>query len=413
MSDLLKNPKICGACDKPGCKQWCACKLVYYCGAECQGKHWPTHKEGCTIWLAKKISKARMEHGNDSLEVSEALFEGAEELRSQGRYRDAEKRYLNALRIAAELLGEESFLVGQGSRGLGRLYVEMGRYDEAMEKFLGSYQIMRIEKGERSIEAADVLCDFGTTLRSQGKSEEALSRLEEAQSILEEAVGPEHPYLCRAIGGKAMCFDEMGRLQEARAAYEEVHRINLRVDGDVADSHKNLGNIFLHLGMLDEAKADFEQLLKIMRRVHGERHPHVANAFNGIAHVLRHQGNHDEAIEVYKKALKIRRRVLGEDHKKVAESLDNIGFVYFDQAKYGEALEMFREALEVFRRALGIDHEQNALVLYNISKAQFSSDDPFGGLQSIREANRIYTLLGINNEQSRNAAALLSNLSHG
>jgi len=69
MSDLLENPRICGACNKPGCKLECACKLVFYCGAECQGKQWPTHKKECTAWLAKKIRETRREHGKDSPEV--------------------------------------------------------------------------------------------------------------------------------------------------------------------------------------------------------------------------------------------------------------------------------------------------------------------------------------------------------
>ena len=62
MSELLANPKICGACNKPGCSLKCACKLVFYCGEECQRAHWPTHKKDCRLALAKKVKDAKREH---------------------------------------------------------------------------------------------------------------------------------------------------------------------------------------------------------------------------------------------------------------------------------------------------------------------------------------------------------------
>src|SRR6056300_1585300 len=102
MSHLLKNPKLCGACNTPGCKLKCACKLVFYCGPECQGKHWPTHKKGCTVALAKKIREAKREHGNADMTVARARVDAGEELRSQGRYRDAERCYVEARRITLE-----------------------------------------------------------------------------------------------------------------------------------------------------------------------------------------------------------------------------------------------------------------------------------------------------------------------
>ena len=113
MADLLENPKICGACNKAGCELKCACKLVFYCGAECQGKHWPAHKKVCTVSLAKKIRHARREHGKDDVALGQARLDAAEELRMQGRYKDAERCYLDARRICAEVLGGGQ-LAGRG-----------------------------------------------------------------------------------------------------------------------------------------------------------------------------------------------------------------------------------------------------------------------------------------------------------
>ena len=105
MSDLPKNPKIFGFCGEPGCKPKYACKLVFYCGEECQRNHWPDHKEGCTVNLARKITGAREEHVRDGEEVGRSKFEAAEKLKLQGRYEEAKQCCPAALRIYSKLEG--------------------------------------------------------------------------------------------------------------------------------------------------------------------------------------------------------------------------------------------------------------------------------------------------------------------
>ena len=130
-----------------------------------------------------------------------ARFDAAKELQGQGRYREAERCYLDARRIFAEVEGEESFNIGRVSGILGDMYGVMGRYEEAMTLLHESLRIARITQGERSEEAAAALRCTGVTLSDQGKHNEALARLEEAHSILKEAVGPEQSLLADVIQG--------------------------------------------------------------------------------------------------------------------------------------------------------------------------------------------------------------------
>ena len=37
----------CFVCKKEGAKHCSRCRLIYYCGVECQKKDWPLHKLKC------------------------------------------------------------------------------------------------------------------------------------------------------------------------------------------------------------------------------------------------------------------------------------------------------------------------------------------------------------------------------
>lgn len=72
-----------------------------------------------------------------------------------------------------------------------RQYREMGKHEEAMAELEEGLRIMRSTKGERSADAGTAFGSIGDALFDQGKVEEAREKLEEAHSILKEAVGTE------------------------------------------------------------------------------------------------------------------------------------------------------------------------------------------------------------------------------
>ena len=57
--------KACVVCGTPDCKHTCPCKQAFYCGQECQRKHWRKHKLMCAVFLAKKdmtVSQQQQQH---------------------------------------------------------------------------------------------------------------------------------------------------------------------------------------------------------------------------------------------------------------------------------------------------------------------------------------------------------------
>ena len=451
MAELLKNPKICGACDKPDCKLKCACKLVFYCGAECQGKDWPNHKKKCSVALVKKMKAAKREHaGTNDLAVADARVNAGEVLRTQGRHREAERCYLEAYRIYKEVDGPDSLRLGMICRGIGEMYGTMARFDESMEMLREAARIFRVADGERGCHMGRVLRTMTETLRLNNKFKEALATCEEAKSIILENLGPEHEELGYLLTAEGNCYSGMGKQEKARVAYEESLRIKRITHGDDSDSvanclqvknpaarrnpkirfracihacvrgdregllacHRaiycrftekrihfvagwqNLGHIFMGMGKLEEARSHYEETLKIKRRVHGEKHHHVANALGSIAKVLRKQGDLEGALKMLKKALKIVRKVLGDSHRDVAMFMVEVADVHEGLEQHEESVQVREEVLEVYSRAYGIDTEGHADVYLHMARSQVCCGSADGALHSIKESIRIYRKIG-------------------
>lgn len=75
----------------------------------------------------------------------------------------------------------------------------MGRYDESLELLREGLRIRRRIHGNRSAHTAQLLKTIATMLGLQGKLEEALEKLEEAQSIFKGSPGPEKASLANLL----------------------------------------------------------------------------------------------------------------------------------------------------------------------------------------------------------------------
>jgi tetratricopeptide (TPR) repeat protein len=353
--------------------------------------------------------------GKDDAAVGQEHHLAANALRRQGQYKDAELRYLEARRIAQDVLVEGSEVVGDLSLNLGNMYGEMGKYKEALVEIEKGLQIMRSAKGERSMEAGSALHCIGGILLTQGNLEGALQRLLEARNILLEAVGPDHPLRRAVLQSLGSCYDRMGRPGDAGVARREASRIAKITEGDgpsdgeqAAKTLENLGHDFSDMGDLPNAMGTYEEALKEYCLVHGDSHPNAAYARNNIAGILVQRGQLQLALEQLETALTIKEDVLGEDHVGVAHVFKNVGTVFDRLGDHKQAKKMYKKSLAIFARALGrIDCYQIADVRDSLARSMALSCDLRGALENARESMRIYTKLGLNNQDSQATNGLL------
>ncbi|HVG01257.1 MAG TPA: tetratricopeptide repeat protein, partial [Nitrospira sp.] len=93
----------------------------------------------------------------------------------------------------------------------------------------------------------------------------------------------------------------------------------------------NLGNVHQEMGRLTDAQAAYEQVLAI--------NPDHAEAHNNLGVVLKAQGRLDAAAEAYRRAIRLK-----PSH---AEAQNNLGLVLMEQGRVVEAIPCFERALQL------------------------------------------------------------------
>jgi tetratricopeptide (TPR) repeat protein len=156
-------------------------------------------------------------------------------LAAQGKDAEAERHYVEALRLRPKLEGAH--------HGLGNVLVNLGRADEAVAHYLEAIRIKPDYAGANY--------DLAITLARQGKTSEAVARYNEAIRL--------KPDYAEAHNNLGMLLGTQGRVDEALAHFSEA----LRIRPDFANAHNNMGILLAKQGKTDEAIEHFNEALRI------------------------------------------------------------------------------------------------------------------------------------------------------
>jgi tetratricopeptide (TPR) repeat protein len=107
-------------------------------------------------------------------------------LQEEGKLREAEKLYREALAVEVKLFGKDDYGVGGTLGGLGRTLAGQGRLDEAESLLRQSVVIQREARGDDYLGRIWVLLSFERVLRKQGKLLDAKTALREAIKLFQE-----------------------------------------------------------------------------------------------------------------------------------------------------------------------------------------------------------------------------------
>ncbi len=205
--------------------------------------------------------------------------------------------------------------------------------------------------------------------------------LDVAVEVIEDVLGPDHPYTLAVRNNLAGAYDSVGRFAEAIDAWEELLLDCQRVLG--ADHpvtltvRNNLAGVYKSVGRFSEAIELFEQVLAERERVLGPDHPYTLNTRNNLASVYKSAGRFGEAIDGWEELLPDCQRVLGADHPYTLKTRNNLAVAYDSVGRFSEAIELFEQVLAERERVLGPDHPYTLNTRNNLASV-YKSAGRFG-----------------------------------
>jgi non-specific serine/threonine protein kinase/serine/threonine-protein kinase len=282
---------------------------------------------------ATQAEAARAREAEAAQQVSDflvGLFEESDPQEAQGRPISAREVLDRGADEITSELQNQPVLQARLLATMGRVYTNMGLFDEAQPLLERSLALRETELGRDDLDVAESLQRLAWLLREKGDYAEAGPLLERTITIREQHLGPDHP--------------------------------------DVADGLVALGANFLQQGRYGESQPLLEQALDIQERVLVPDAPEVARTVTNLAILFYRQKRYAEAEPFFERSLAIRERTLDPGDTRLATSLNNLGGLYFDQQKYEEAERAYERARSIWEKALEPNHPDIAKVINNLAE---------------------------------------------
>ncbi len=254
---------------------------------------------------------------------------------------------------------------------IGRLYFEIGIYDQAETMHRAALAIHRKLFDPESREVAASLNGLGLALDKRGRAPEAENPLRESLDIRRRLFGHEHADVASSLNDLATALRHQKKLAEAEALTREALAIRRKLFGndslEAADTLHNLAIVLGDEGKKSECEATALEMLAMRRRLLGAEHPLVAAALADVAWAATVSGKLDEAESAGEKALAMQRKLLGDEHPEVARSLNLLGQLLKKQDNLPESHAVLKAALSIQRKVLGEDHLDVLYTLRSLS----------------------------------------------
>jgi serine/threonine protein kinase len=172
-------------------------------------------------------------------------------------------------------------------------------------------------------------------------------------------------------------------LDDANRALELKQRVLGPDHYSVAETYKQLGDLYVVLARFPEALDSYGRSLAIFERSLGPDHPTIARAIVGLADAHGESGDHERAVAEYQRALAALKR-LRPDHADLPGVYNNMGSELQALGRSEEALEDYRRALEGWQKRLGPSFE-TVTARFNVAQALLDLKRPSEALAQFEQ----------------------------
>lgn len=351
---------------------------LFAIGLALAGALWQWHVAGVERDRAQVQREAAEREAMKSREVSDflvGLFEQADPGEALGE-RITARQLLEIGIERAGLLDGQPAVQSEMYRVLGRVEMNLGDYDSALELAQSALEVYRTEHGELLPEAAATVVQLGDIHLQGGRPSEAIEHYRRGLAMLEAVDSELAVEALHGLGGALLNSGD--RLEEAIEVLERALVLGQRIVPEtplVASVHNNLGGAAFYDGRYDDAIDHFERAVRLLTQHFGTDHPRVLFSQTNLAWLLMEQARYAEAEAMLAALIDAQERMLGAAHPHRAANLNTMGSLHWRQDRTVEAIEWWERALDARVAAFGADHPDVAGTQNSLARAAVSQGD--------------------------------------
>ena len=296
-----------------------------------------------------------------------------------GRLEEAEPIQREVLALEEARHGLQALPVATASNGLASIVESQGDMAEAEALYRRAISIRRTA-GDRSTDLAANLNNLAGLLMDRGENGEAVLALEEALSIVEAELGPDHPYAGFALSALGRAQQGLGEMDHALASYDRAVGIGREALGNthpfVASALHNRATLLRDTGRADAALIAFREALEVRRAGLPEGHADVAYSLTGLGNALTEAGRVEEGELLLREAVTIRREALPSPHWLTAIAEGYLGIALGALSRFSEAEPLLTTSYEVLRQEFGPDNERTLRAAQRLAEFYSTANRP-------------------------------------
>jgi len=301
------------------------------------------------------------------------MFEQADPTHSRGRdITVREMLDIGSRRIVAQLK-EQPDTQAHLQATVGRVYANLGLYDEAEPLLRDSIAVRTQLYGAQNPETAASKQYLGDALLNKKDYSNAAPLLEEALAINRRAFGNRGIKLAASLRSAGELRQEQQNLAAAEQLFRESLQVlaatsptnladKLALDAETSATLNRIAILLEKKGAFADAEAMYRRALSLSENTLGQDHPTVAFLTHNLAIAIERQGRLTEAQPLFSASLELYRKVFGPEHSETLAAMTNYAAFLHRVRQLDAAEENYRAALTLSQKVLG---ERHSLVGYN------------------------------------------------
>lgn len=299
------------------------------------------------------------------------LYDRANDLYYSGRYREAEKIFLNVLELYENQFGRQHKETLRPINRLGRTYSRLRENEKALHYLQEAYIITNKLYGAESPEAAYCLIDIGHSYAQMFEPDRANRSYSKALAIIEKTYGKESSRTANLLMNIGSAYQKKADYFDAERYYLRAFEIFSKVsEPDSEDFNRiysNMGYMYRKKGDLEKALDFGVKALEIKLKNYAPGHPSVGKYYRNIGRVYEEMNRMEEALPYMQKAVEITESSLGSNHPQTAGSFNELAHIYAGMRQYDTAILLYQKGNFLLEKALPADHPYVVAGYFNIA----------------------------------------------